>query len=44
MYLQFALNAGLKFYAPEEYFLGHKKATFNMPEFDPVSIWGLLAW
>lgn len=34
---QFALNAKLSFYTPEEYFLGHKKAPFKMPEFNPVS-------
>ncbi|XP_013389083.1 bifunctional polynucleotide phosphatase/kinase [Lingula anatina] len=31
----FALNIGIRFYTPEEYFLGHKPAPFNMPEFDP---------
>ncbi|KAJ8302902.1 hypothetical protein KUTeg_019298 [Tegillarca granosa] len=31
----FALNAGITFYTPEEYFLGQKKAPFSMPDFDP---------
>ncbi|MBN3274565.1 PNKP kinase, partial [Polyodon spathula] len=31
----FALNAGLRFLTPEEYFLGCKKAPFTMPEFNP---------
>ena len=34
----FALNIGLKFYTPEEYFLGARSVPFSMPEFDPRSI------
>ena len=35
---QFALNVGLKFYTPEEFFLGDKPLPFNMPDFDPKKI------
>lgn len=35
--LQFALNINIKFYTPEEYFLGYKSAGYSMPIFDPVS-------
>lgn len=30
-----ALNLDLTFYTPEEHFLGHKKASYNAPVFNP---------
>lgn len=35
-YRLFAINLGLEFRTPEEYFMSQKPAKFNMPEFDPV--------
>lgn len=34
----FALNINVKFYTPEEYFLGYKPASYTMPVFDPRNI------
>lgn len=34
----FAANAGLKFYTPEEFFLGAKSIPYNPPRFDPKTI------
>ncbi|XP_056398657.1 bifunctional polynucleotide phosphatase/kinase [Hyla sarda] len=34
----FAINIGIQFYTPEEYFLGWKKAAFNLPTFDPKAL------
>ncbi|XP_005090552.1 bifunctional polynucleotide phosphatase/kinase [Aplysia californica] len=31
----FAINVGLKFHTPEEFFLGQKEAPYTMPVFDP---------
>nr|CAH7721081.1 unnamed protein product [Callosobruchus chinensis] len=36
----FALNIGLKFYTPEEFFLKQKPEPHKMPEFDPKSLPG----
>lgn len=34
----FATNVGIKFYTPEEFFLGAKPVPYNPPKFDPKSI------
>lgn len=33
-----ALNLGLKFYTPEEHFLGHKQASYVLPVFNPKNL------
>ncbi|XP_031835451.2 polynucleotide kinase 3'-phosphatase [Nomia melanderi] len=33
-----ALNLGLKFYTPEEHFLGHKEAPYLLPTFNPKTL------
>ncbi|XP_068097427.1 bifunctional polynucleotide phosphatase/kinase [Hyperolius riggenbachi] len=34
----FTMNIGIKFYTPEEFFLGWKKAQFQLPTFDPKKL------
>lgn len=34
----FAVNVGLKFYTPEEYFLGAREAPYSMPKFNPRNV------
>lgn len=34
----FAINVGIKFYTPEEYFLKAKPVAYTMPEFDPRNL------
>ncbi|XP_069598376.1 bifunctional polynucleotide phosphatase/kinase [Ranitomeya imitator] len=34
----FAVNIGINFYTPEEFFLGWKKAAFQLPTFDPKAL------
>lgn len=34
----FALNVGLKFYTPEEYFLGQRPVPYRDPEFNPSAL------
>ncbi|GFX60372.1 hypothetical protein TNCV_4075941 [Trichonephila clavipes] len=34
----FALNVGLKFYTPEEFFLSQRPASYKMPVFDPRNL------
>lgn len=37
----FAVNVGLKFYTPEEFFLGAKSVDYSMPKFDPKNVTAL---
>ncbi|CAF0782936.1 unnamed protein product [Adineta ricciae] len=39
----FAINVGLKFYTPEEYFLGLNKANYEMPKFEPKALRSILS-
>jgi len=34
----FAINLSLRFFTPEEYFLGLSKANYEMPKFNPTAL------